>query len=68
MLERCFSDSTATHTAMSKTQSGHLLEAMSLGGTVSSSHHGHLKAGNGDNVVVVTRTATNNYKTFGMLK
>lgn len=25
-----------------------MLEAMSLGGTVSSSHHGHLKAGNGD--------------------
>lgn len=45
-----------------------MLEAMSLGGTVSSSHHGHLKAGNGDGVVVVTRTATNNYETFGMLK
>lgn len=28
----------------------------------------HLKAGNGDGVVVITKTATNNHKTFGMLK
>lgn len=40
----------------------------SLDGTVSSIHHGHLKADNGENVVGVTRTATNKYKTFGMLK
>lgn len=33
-------------------------EATSLGGTVSSTHHGHLKVDNGEDAVVVTRTAT----------
>jgi hypothetical protein len=31
-------------------------------------HHGHLKEENGEDVVVITKTATNNCKASGMLK